>query len=124
MPIGQLVFVDESHASTSMTRLRGWGPRGQRVIGSVPQGHYKIQTMLAGIRLSGPVAPMVFDGAVNGEIYAAWVGQFLVPELRPGDVVVADNLSSHKNAEAKRLIEGGGMPGFVFAALFTGLESD
>ena len=102
------MFIDESHASTSMARLRGWGPRGQRVIGSVPQGHYKIQTMLAGIRLSGPVAPLVFDGAINGEAYTAWVEQFLIPELHPGDVVVADNLSSHKNAKAKELIEAEG----------------
>ena len=108
MPVEKLVFVDESHASTAMARLRGWGPRGQRVIGSVPQGRYKIQTMLAGIRLTGPVAPLVFDGAVNGEVYCAWVEQFLVPELRPGDVVVADNLSSHKNAKAKEMIEAAG----------------
>jgi transposase len=64
--------------------------------------------MPAGIRLSGPVAPLVFDGAVNGEVYTAWVEQFLVPELRPGDVVVADNLSSHKNAKAMKLIEAAG----------------
>ena len=64
--------------------------------------------MLAGIRLSGPVAPLVLDGAVNGEIYAAWVEQFLIPELRPGDVVVADNLSSHKNAKARERIEAVG----------------
>ena len=102
------MFVDESHASTSMARLRGWGPRGQRVIGAVPQGHYKTQTMLAGIRLSGPVAPLVFDGAVNGDVYGAWVEQFLIPELHPGDMVVADNLSSHKSAKAAGLIESAG----------------
>ena len=102
------MFIDESHASTAMARLRGWGPRGQRVIGSVPQGHYKIQTMLAGIRLSGPVAPLVFDGALNGEIYCAWVEQFLIPELRPDDVVVADNLSSHKSVRATELIKAAG----------------
>lgn len=91
-----------------MSRLRGWGPRDQRVIGSVPKGHYKIQTMLAGIRLSGTVAPLVFDGAINGEVYGAWVEQFLIPELHPGDVVVADNLSSHKNMKARQLIEEAG----------------
>lgn len=106
--MNKLVFVDESHASTAMARLRGWGPRGQRVIGSVPQGHYKVQTMLAGVRLSGPVAPLVFDGAVNGEIYCAWVEQFLIPELQSGDVVVADNLSSHKNAKAEKMIKAAG----------------
>lgn len=103
-----------------MARLRGWGPRGQRVIGSIPQGHYKVQTMLAGVRLSGPVAPVVFDGAVNAEIFDAWVEQFLVRELHPGDVVVADNLSSHKNASARARIEKAGcrlllLPPWVFA---------
>jgi len=108
IPVSNLVFIDESHASTAMTRLFGWGPVGQRVIGSVPQGHYKVQTMLAGIRLSGPVAPLVFDGGINSEIYCAWVEQFLVRELQPGDVVVADNLSSHKNERAIQLIEAAG----------------
>lgn len=106
--MNRLVFIDESHASTAMARLRGWGLCGERVIGSVPQGHYKAQTMLAGIRLSGPVAPLVFDGAVNGEIFDAWVEQFLIPELLPGDVVVADNLSSHKNAKARKRLDSFG----------------
>jgi transposase len=64
--------------------------------------------MLAGIRLAGPVAPLLFDGAVNGDIYCAWVEQFLIPELLPGDVVVADNLSSHKSAKAVELIQAAG----------------
>jgi transposase len=107
-PVQKLLFIDESCASTDMARSHGWGPVGQRVIGYVPQGHYKVQTILAGIRLSGPVAPLVFDGAVNGEIYRKWVEQFLIPELRPGDVVVADNLSSHKDAKAVELIVAAG----------------
>ncbi len=78
------------------------------MIGSAPQGHCKVQAMLAGIRLSGPAAPLVFEGAVNGGIYCAWVEQFLIPELRPGDVAVADNLSSHKNAKAIGLVEAAG----------------
>jgi transposase len=107
-PVEKLVFIDESHASTDMARLYGWGPSNQRVIGSVPQGHYKTQTMLAGVRLSGPVAPVVFDGSVDGDIYADWVGQFLIRELQPGDVVVADNLASHKNPRALNLIGSAG----------------
>jgi transposase len=107
-PVEKLVFVDESHASTDMAREYGWGQRGERVTGFVPQGHYKTQTMLAGIRLSGPVAPVVFDGSVNSEIYAAWVEQFLIPELHSGDVVIADNLASHKSAKVVELIESAG----------------
>ena len=103
-----MVFLDESNASTTMARLRGWGERGKRVIGYVPHGHYKAQTMLAGIRLSGPVAPLVFDGAVDGEMFTAWTEQCLVPELKAGDVVIADNLSSHKVVAARERIEAAG----------------
>lgn len=88
-----------------MARLRGWSERGSRALGYVPHGHYKTQTMLAGIRLSGPVAPLVFDGAIDAEAFTAWTDQFLLKELTPGDVVIADNLSSHKVPAAQRLIE-------------------
>ena len=91
-----------------MARLRGWGERGERVLGYVPHGHYKTQTMLAGIRCSGPVAPLVFDGAVDGEVFCAWTEQFLLRELTAGDVVMADNLSSHKAVAAKASIEAAG----------------
>lgn len=102
------MFLDESNASTTMARFRGWGLRGQRVIGSIPHGHYKTQTMLSGVRLSGPVAPFVFDGALDSEIFQLWVERILVPELNSGDVVIADNLSSHKTASARKMIENAG----------------
>lgn len=108
IPVNRFVFLDETCVFTAMTRLYGWGLCGQRVIGSAPVGHYKMQTMVAGIRLSGVVAPMVFDGVMNGDVYCAWVKQALIPELSPGDVIVADNLSSHKNVKAVRLIESVG----------------
>jgi transposase len=107
-PLDRLVFLDESSASTSMARFRGWGLRGQRVIGSLPHGHYKTQTMIAGIRLSGPVAPFVFDGALDGEVFRVWAQRCLLPELSPGDIVIADNLSSHKTAAASGLIVSAG----------------
>ena len=107
-PAEKLVFIDESHASTDMARKYGWSQSNQRTIGSVPQGHYKTQTMLAGIRLSGSVAPVVFDGSINGEIYADWVEQFLIRDLQPGDVVIADNLAAHMNVRAMNLIEAAG----------------
>ncbi len=91
-----------------MARLRGWALRGQRVIGSLPHGHYKTQTMIAGIRLSGPVAPFVFDGALNGEVFCVWAEKCLLPELSPGDIVIADNLSSHKTAAASGLLASAG----------------
>ena len=107
-PVDKLIFVDESHASTSMARLRGWGLRGQRVIGSIPHGHYKTQTMLSGVRLSGPVAPFVFDGALDGEVFRVWVEKILLPELDSGDIVILDNLSSHKTSAAREMIEAAG----------------
>lgn len=91
-----------------MARLRGWSERGTRALGYVPHGHYKTQTMLAGIRLSGPVAPLVLDGAVDAEVFTAWTEQFLVRELTRGDVVIADNLSSHKTPKAQMIIEAVG----------------
>ena len=103
-----MVFLDESNASTTMSRLRGRAERGVRALGYVPHGHYKTQTMLAGIRLSGPVAPLVLDGAVDGEVFTAWTEQFLLPELKAGDVVIADNLSSHKALGARKAIEAAG----------------
>jgi transposase len=81
-----------------MTRLYGWGPTDQRVVESVPHGHWMTTTFLAGLRATGLVAPLVVDGAMTGEIFRAWVEQHLAPTLAPGDVVVMDNLSSHKVA--------------------------
>lgn len=91
-----------------MTRTFGRSPRGQRVIGSVPYGHWKTTTFLAALRRHQIVAPLVLDGAINGCTFQAWVEQFLAPTLRPGDTVIADNLASHKSAGVRRAIEARG----------------
>lgn len=91
-----------------MTRMHGRAPRGKRLIASVPHGHRKTMTFLAGLRRSGIVAPCVFDGPINGTLFLAWVQQLLVPTLRPGDVVVLDNLSSHKGFRVRRSIRAAG----------------
>jgi transposase len=91
-----------------MTRLRGRAPRGQRVIGKVPHGHWKTSTLIAALGLPGVRGAAVFDGPVNTDVFEAFVEQVLVPELRPGDVVVMDNLSSHKSVRTRRLIESAG----------------
>ena len=100
--------VDESGASTSMTRLRGRGPRGQRVHGSVPGGHWKVQTIIGALRTDGVGAALTFEGATDGEAFLTFVRQVLAPKLRAGDVVVLDNLSSHKVAGVKQAVEAQG----------------
>ena len=92
----QLVFIDETWASTNMARTHGRAPRGQRLRAAIPHGHWKTTTFVAGLGTSGMVAPMVLDGPIIGELFQARVDQVLVPELRPGDIVVMDNLGSHK----------------------------
>jgi transposase len=104
----RLVFVDETWASTNMARRYGRAPRGQRLRAGVPHGHWKTTTFVAGLRLSGIVAPFVLDGPVNRESFEAYVEQVLVPELRHGDVVIMDNLSSHKGPKVRTMIERAG----------------
>jgi transposase len=91
-----------------MTPLYGWSERGKRVIDYVPHGHWKNTTFLAALRYDGMTAPMTLDGAINGDYFLAYVEQVLVPTLKEGDVVVMDNLSSHKVAGVKELIESVG----------------
>lgn len=102
----RFVFIDETWVKTNMTRPRGRSFKGTRLIAHVPHGHWKTTTFLAGLRASGLVAPLVIDGAVNGDLFVAYVEQQLVPVLRPGDIVVMDNLSSHKRVEVREAIEG------------------
>ena len=104
----KLVFVDETWATTNMARRYGRAPRGQRLVAGVPHGHWKTSTFVAGLRCDGLSAPLVIDGAINGETFRAWVEQFLTPTLAPGDVVVLDNLSSHKVAGVREAIEAAG----------------
>jgi len=91
-----------------MARLRGRAPRGERLRSALPHGHWKTTTFIGGLRLSGMDAPMVIDGPVNGEIFLAYVEQVLVPSLRPGDIVIMDNLGSHKSAAVRLAIEAAG----------------
>ena len=91
-----------------MARLVGWAPRGDRLIGRVPHGHWKTTTFLAGLRHDRIVAPLVVDGAIDGAMFRAWVEQELAPTLSPDDIVVADNLSSHKVAGVREAIEARG----------------
>jgi transposase len=92
----RFVFLDETWVKTNMTRLYGWGPADRRLVESVPHGHWMTTTFVAALRADGLVAPLVVDGAITGDIFRAWVEQQLVHELRPGDIVVMDNLAAHK----------------------------
>ena len=87
-----------------MTRLRGWAPKGERLIDKVPQGRWKTATFLAALRQDRIDAPCLFDGPINGERFRAYVEQFLVPTLKPGDVVILDNLGSHKGKAVRTAI--------------------
>lgn len=104
----KLVFIDETGTSTKMARLRGRSPRGARCVAAVPHGHWKTTTFTAGFKLSGMMAPMVLDGAMNGPAFLAYVEQVLVPEISPGDIVVMDNLPVHKIAGVRHAIEAAG----------------
>jgi transposase len=102
------VFIDETWTATNMTRTHGRCRKGERLRMGFPHGHRKTTTLIAGLRMSGMVAPMVLDGPVNGGWFEAYVAQVLVPELKPGDIVVMDNLSSHKRAAVRERIQAAG----------------
>ena len=102
------MFLDETWASTNMARRYGRCPRGRRLVCPVPHGHGKTTTFVAALRPGGLTAPLVIDGALNGDLFVAYVEQQLLPTLRPGDVVILDNLSSHKRAAARVAIEAAG----------------
>jgi transposase len=104
----RLVFIDETWASTNMARLHGRAPKGERLRAGIPQGHWKTTTFVAGLRLTGLMATMVLDGPINRDAFQAYVEQVLVRELRPGDIVIMDNLSSHKGAGIRQAIEAAG----------------
>ena len=103
-----LVFIDETWAKTNMTRSRGRAARGARLVAKVPYGHWKTTTFLAALRCTGLTAPLVVDGAINGAVFLAYVQQQLVPMLKPGDIVVMDNLGAHKIAAVYKAIEAAG----------------
>src|SRR3546814_7151641 len=103
-----LVFIDETGTSPRMARLCGRSPRGERCRAPVPHGHWKTTTFVGALRTCGMTAPMVLDGAMHGRAFLAYVEQVLVPTLRPGDIVVIDNLPAHKPAAVRQAIERAG----------------
>ena len=108
MDPARFVFLDETGASTNMVRLRGRAPQGERLLAATPHGHWKTTTFVAGLRQSGVVAPYVLDGPTTGAFFRAYIEQELAPELRPGDVLVLDNLAAHKIAGVAEAIRAVG----------------
>jgi transposase len=104
----RLVFIDETWASTAMTRRYGRAPRGERLIGHAPNGHWITTTFIAALRCDRLTAPAVFDGPIDGESFLAYVRQILVPTLQPGDIVIMDNLPAHKVEGVRQAIEDAG----------------
>jgi len=108
MDLDRLVFVDETGAKTNMTRLYGRAEGGARVLDRTPHGHWQTTTLLAALRRDRPTAPMVVDGPTDGDVFQAYVAQVLVPTLRPGDLVIWDNLAPHKMAAVRAAITQAG----------------
>lgn len=104
----RLVFIDETWAKTNMTPIRGWAPRGTKLVARAPFGKWRTLTFLAALRHDRIDAPCVLDGPINGQSFTAWVEQFLVPTLNPGDVVIMDNLGSHKGQAVRKAIRAVG----------------
>lgn len=104
----RLVFIDETWTKTNMAALRGWAPRGQRIKAKVPHGHWKTMTFLAALRHDRVEAPWLLNGPINGECFRLYVEKVLVPTLRPGDIVILDNLGSHKSIAVRRAIRAAG----------------
>jgi transposase len=102
------VFIDETWAKTNMARSHGRCRRGERLCMGFPHGHWNTTTFVAGLTLHGMIAPFVLSGPINRNAFETYVEKVLVPELRPGDVVIMDNLSSHKGPRARQLIEAAG----------------
>lgn len=102
------MFIDETWVKTNMAPLRGWSRRGQRLPAKAPYGHWKTMTFLAALRVDRIDAPCVFDGPINAERFLAYVEQILLPTLRPGDIVILDNLNSHKGKAVRQAIRTSG----------------
>ena len=104
----RLVFIDETWTKTNMAPLRGWTARGQRLRDHVPHGRWKTLTFIAALRHDRITAPCLFNRPINGESFLAYVEQILAPTLRPGDIVVMDNLGSHKSKAVREAIRSVG----------------
>lgn len=108
LAVSQLVFLDETGTSTNMARRFGRALKGERCIAAVPHGHWQTTTFIAGLRHDKITAPMVLDGPMTGEAFQLYIRNFLCPTLKPGDIVIADNLSSHKVSGIRSAIEAVG----------------
>ena len=104
----RLMFIDETWVKTNMAPLRGWGTRGRRLKAYAPHGHWKTLTFIAALRHDRIDAPWVIDGPINGEIFLLYIEKILAPTLLPGDVVVLDNLGSHKSKAARAIVRAKG----------------
>jgi transposase len=104
----RLVFIDETWTRTDMAPLRGWAPRGHRLIGKVPHGRWKTMTFLAALRHDRIEAPWLLEGPIDGESFRLYVEKVLLPTLHPGDIVIMDNLGSHKGKAVRILIRSAG----------------
>lgn len=105
---GRLVFIDETWIKTNMAPIRGWSRKGKRLKGYAPHGHWRTMTFIAALRCDALTAPCVFDGPINGLSFRAYVEQILVPTLKPGDIVIMDNLGSHKAKATRDMIKAAG----------------
>ncbi len=108
LEIEKLVFLDETSTATNMTRRYGRADVGQRCVAAAPHGHWKTTTLVAGLRHNSLTAPMLTDGPMNGALFLGYVREILCPTLKPGDIVIADNLSSHKVAGVAEAIQAAG----------------
>ncbi len=104
----RIVFIDETWAKTNMIRSHGWNRRGRPLNAKAPHGHWRTMTFIAALRYDRITAPCVFDGPINGISFLAYVEQLLVPTLKPGDIVIMDNLGSHKGKMVRKAIRDAG----------------
>jgi transposase len=114
-----LVFIDETWTKTNMAPLRGWAPRGRRLTAKVPHGHWKTTTFLAALRHDRIDAPWLLEGPIDGESFRIYVEKVLLPTLRPGDIVIMDNLGSHKGKAVRQIIRSAGGQAFLPAEILT-----
>src|SRR5262245_52687419 len=104
----RLVFIDETWIKTNMAPIRGWGHKGERLVGFAPDGRWRTLTFLAALRINALTAPCIVEGPINGTVFRAYVEQFLIPTLQPGDIVILDNLGSHRSQAIRAAIRGAG----------------
>ena len=109
----RLVFIDETWTRTNMAPLRGWAPRGNRLLGKVPEGRWRTMTFLAALRHDRITAPWLLEGPIDGESFATYVEKVLLPTLRQGDIVIMDNLGSHRGKVVRQLIRSAGAKLFL-----------